>query len=84
MAAHSCSGGRWPLAGVAIVIGLGGLIAASSSTALATASAQPDRSGLADRGKALFEAKGCVMCHTNAAVKAGRGPSTLATSPRPT
>ena len=37
----------WALAvaGAAIVIGLGGLIVASSSTALATASAPPDRTG---------------------------------------
>ena len=76
---------RWVLAflGAAALIGTGGLIAAVGSTTLATASAQPDRSTLADRGKALFEAKGCVMCHTNAAVHAGVGPFYFGDKPAP-
>jgi cytochrome c2 len=75
----------WMLAltGVAIAIGLGSLIAASSNAAAATARAQPNQADLADRGKALFEAKGCVMCHTNAAVKAGAGPFYFGDTPAP-
>lgn len=80
----------WTLAcaGLASLIGLGGMVAMSSSTALATASVQPAQvasaqAALADRGKALFEAKGCVMCHTNAAVNAGAGPFYFGDKPAP-
>ena len=76
---------RWALTlvGVSILIGLGSLIAAGSSAALATASIQPDRAVLAERGKALFLAKGCIMCHTNAAVKSGMGPFYFGDKPAP-
>ena len=76
---------RWALAfvGVAMLIGLGSLIVIGSNAALATAGAQPDRAVLADRGKALFQAKGCVMCHTSAVVQAGVGPFYFGDKPAP-
>lgn len=76
---------RWVLVffGVAVLFGIGGLVAAGGSAALATAIPQSDRSALAERGKALFAAKGCVMCHTNAAAHAGAGPFYFGDKPAP-
>ena len=71
------------LAGIAVLIGVGSSIATGSNPARATASTQSDRTVLADRGKALFEAKGCVMCHTNAAVHAAAGPFYSGAKPAP-
>ncbi len=56
---------------MAVALSIAGLAAASGSAAFATPGTQAD---LADRGKALFEAKGCVMCHVPNATTIQSGP----------
>jgi cytochrome c2 len=55
------------VAALAVLIALLGFASSGASTAVATQAAQPDP---IERGKALFLAKGCAMCHMHAAVKA--------------
>jgi mono/diheme cytochrome c family protein len=55
------------IAALAVLIALLGFASSGASTAVATQAAQPDP---VERGKALFLAKGCAMCHIHDVVKA--------------
>ncbi len=58
------------IAVIALLVALLGFASASANTAVATQTAQSDQS---ERGKALFLAKGCAMCHMHDVVKASVG-----------
>jgi cytochrome c2 len=57
--------------------------AATTTAPVSLTAANTTRANQVELGKALFEAKGCVMCHTNTAVRAGAGPYYFGDKPAP-